>query len=199
MPSPGYLKGLRELCDSRGILLIFDEVQAGLGRTGQLFAYEHFNVEPHVMTLAKSLAGGVPIGALVAVDEVAKSFSPGTHGSTFGGNFLATAAGVVVMKRLLRGDFLAYVRDVGAHFTDGLKKLMERHTIIKEVRGLGLMLAAELTIPGGDLVNKAMEKGFLINCTSDKVLRFVPPLVVQKEQVDALLETLDELLSEAEQ
>lgn len=198
MPSPGYLKELRELCDRMGLLLIFDEVQVGLGRTGLLFAYEHFNVEPHIMTLAKSLAGGIPIGALVAVDEVAASFSPGTHASTFGGNFLATAAGVVVMKRLLQGDILAHVQDIGAYFLEGLRKLMERHSIIKEIRGLGLMLGVELTVPGGDLVNKAMEKGFLINCTSDNVLRFVPPLVIQKEHVNALLKTLDELLAEAE-
>jgi acetylornithine aminotransferase len=196
MPSSGYLKALRELCDQRDLLLIFDEVQVGIGRTGRLFAYEHFDVEPHIMTLAKSLAGGVPIGALVAIDEVAESFSPGTHASTFGGNFLATAAGVAVMNRLLQGDLLAHTRDMGAHFREGLNKLKERYSVVREVRGLGLILAMELAIPGGDLVSKAMEKGFLINCTADRILRFVPPLVVQKDQVDALLATLDELLAE---
>ncbi|MBW2148257.1 MAG: aspartate aminotransferase family protein [Deltaproteobacteria bacterium] len=198
MPSPDYLKGLREMCDQRNILLIFDEVQVGIGRTGLLFAYEHFDVKPHIMTLAKSLAGGFPIGAMIAVDEVAESFSPGTHASTFGGNFLATAAGIVVMKRMLQGELLAHAQDVGVHFREGLNRLKDRHNVIKEVRGLGLILAIELTIPGGGLVSKAMEKGFLINCTADKILRFVPPLVVQKEQVNALLETLDELLAEAE-
>jgi predicted acetylornithine/succinylornithine family transaminase len=190
-PSPGYLKGLRELCSERGILLIFDEIQVGMGRTGPLFAHEHEGVYPDVMTLAKSLAGGVPIGAMVATEEVATSFSPGTHASTFGGNPLATAAGVAALTVMLEDNVLENCRGVGNHFLSRLMDLKGKFPFIKEVRGRGLILGMELDFEGKDIVNQCMDDGFLINCTMGNVLRFLPPLIITLEEVDRLIEALD--------
>jgi acetylornithine/N-succinyldiaminopimelate aminotransferase len=195
VPSPGYLKGLRQLCDARQLLLIYDEVQCGIGRTGTLFAYEHEGVPPDIMTLAKSLAGGVPIGALLAREEVAKSFVPGTHAATFGGNPLATAAGVAALKAIQEDGMLENCQRVGAYFMRRLKDLQQRYAFIKEVRGRGLMLGIQLDFPGGQLVNDCLERGFLVNCTVDTVLRFLPPLVVTESEVDLLVATLDELFA----
>jgi acetylornithine/N-succinyldiaminopimelate aminotransferase len=192
VPSPGYLQGLRQLCDARQLLLIYDEVQCGIGRTGTLFAYEHEAVPPDIMTLAKSLAGGVPIGALLAREEVAQSFVPGTHAATFGGNPLATAAGVAALKAIQEDGMLENCQRVGAYFMQRLKDLQQRYAFIKEVRGRGLMLGIQLDFPGGHLVNDCLERGFLVNCTMDTVLRFLPPLIVQESEVDLLITTLDE-------
>jgi acetylornithine/succinyldiaminopimelate/putrescine aminotransferase len=195
VPSPGYLKGLRALCDRHQLLLIYDEVQCGIGRTGTLFAYEHEGVPPDIMTLAKSLAGGVPIGALLAREEVARAFVPGTHAATFGGNPLATAAGVAALKAIRDDGMLENCQRVGAYFRRGLQDLQQRYAFIKEVRGRGLMLGIELDFPGGQFVNDCVERGFLVNCTMDTVLRFLPPLIVQESEVDLLLATLDELFA----
>jgi predicted acetylornithine/succinylornithine family transaminase len=192
VPSPGYLQGLRQLCDARQLLLIYDEVQCGIGRTGTLFAYEHEGVPPDIMTLAKSLAGGVPIGALLAREEVAQSFVPGTHAATFGGNPLATAAGVAALKAIQEDGMLENCQRVGAYFMRRLKDLQQRYAFIKEVRGRGLMLGIQLDFPGGHLVNDCLERGFLVNCTMDTVLRFLPPLIVNESEVDLLMATLDE-------
>jgi len=196
LPSPGYLKGLRELCDQTEILLIYDEVQVGMGRTGKLFAYQHYEVPPHIMTLAKSLANGVPIGAMVATDEVAQAFSPGTHAATFGGNPLATRVGCVVIDTLLEDGILENCQEMGAYLVKRLLDLKARYSFIRDVRGKGLIIGAELAFEGKEIVDRCLERGFLINCTAGTVLRFTPPLIVTQEEIDRLLTVLDEIFSE---
>lgn len=193
VPKEGYLKGLREICDEKGILLILDEVQVGMGRTGKLFAYEHENIEPDLLTLAKSLAGGVPIGALLMKEEVARSFEPGDHASTFGGNFLATAAGVAALQAILEEGMLENCQKVGAYFLSRLQGLQNKFTFVKDVRGRGLILGMELKIDGAEIVREMMKRGFLINCTMNKVLRFLPPLIITEEEVDRMIEALEEV------
>jgi acetylornithine/N-succinyldiaminopimelate aminotransferase len=189
-PSEGYLKALREICDENRILLIFDEVQVGMGRTGKLFAYEHEGVEPDMMTLAKSLAGGVPIGALLMNKDVAESFKPGDHASTFGGNPLATAAGVAALTAILEEGMLENCREVGRYFLSKLEEIKKRFSFVQDVRGRGLILGMELKMDGSSAVQEMMKRGFLINCTMGNVLRFLPPLIVTKEQVDQMVEAL---------
>jgi predicted acetylornithine/succinylornithine family transaminase len=196
LPSPGYLKALRELCDQTGIVLIYDEVQVGMGRTGKLFAYQHFDAPPHIMTLAKSLANGVPIGAIVATDDIAGAFSPGNHAATFGGNPLATRVGCVVIDTLMGDGILENCQAMGAYLMKGLINLKKRYTFIKEVRGIGLIIGAELAFEGKEIVERCLERGFLINCTAGTVLRFLPPLIVTREEIDQLLTALDEIFSE---
>jgi len=196
LPSPDYLKGLKELCDQTGTLLIYDEVQVGMGRTGRLFAYEHFNAPPHIMTLAKSLANGIPIGALVATEEVAQAFVPGDHASTFGGNPLATAAGCCVIDTLVKDGILANCEEMGNYLLQGLLGLKKRYAFIKAVRGKGLLCGCELEFEGKKIVERCMAKGVLINCTAGKVLRFIPPLIITQEEIDRLLKTLDEVFAE---
>ncbi len=189
-----YFPGLRELCDSRGCLLIFDEVQTGMGRTGKLFGYEHLGVEPDIMTMAKGLAGGVPMGALLAKDHAAEAFVPGTHASTFGGNPLACAAALAVMGEVLSPGFLDDVTAKGNHLNARLTELATRHAVIKEVRGRGLMQAIELQVPGADLVADMRDNGLLVNCTANTVLRFIPPLIVTREEIDEMIHILDAAL-----
>ena len=192
-PSEGYLKAVREMCDEKGILLIFDEVQVGMGRTGKLFAYEHEGIEPDMMTLAKSLAGGVPIGALLIKKDLAESFKPGDHASTFGGNPLATAAGVAALTALLEEGMLENCQKVGSYFLSRLEGIKKEFSFIQEVRGKGLILGMELKMEGGTFVKEMMQRGFLINCTMGNVLRFLPPLIVTKEEVDQMVEALEEV------
>ncbi len=195
-PAGDYLKKVRALCDQHHALLILDEIQAGIGRSGTFFAYENYGIKPDIVTLAKGLAGGVPIGAFVVTDEVAQAFGPGDHGTTFGGNPLACAAANVVLRRVPEPAFLQHVRTVGAYFKTGLEKLQQKYPqLIRDVRGQGLILGAELTIPGRDIVNAALAQGVIINCTVGKVLRFIPPLIITEEQVDEVLKVLDEVLS----
>jgi len=196
LPSPGYLKGLRELCDRTGTLLIYDEVQVGMGRTGMLFAYQHDDVSPHIMTLAKSLANGVPIGAVVTTEEVGQAFSPGSHGTTFGGNPLATAVGCCVVDTLVGDGVLENCRQQGEYLLAGLRDLKGRYAFIKDVRGKGLIVGCELAFEGKGIVERCMERGVLINCTTDRVLRFLPPLIVTKGEIDRLLAALDAVFSE---
>ncbi len=197
VPPEGYLRKVRALCDQRDLLLIFDEVQTGCGRTGHLYAWQHEKVQPDIMTLAKGLGGGVPIGAMLARDSVAASFGPGSHGSTFGGNPLATAAALAVMKELTEGKVLDNCTAMGAYLRLGLEQLKKDFAFVREVRGHGLMLGMELEIDGAPLVQRALELGLLINCTVGKVLRFVPPLTVGREEIDRALEILRRVLSEA--
>jgi acetylornithine aminotransferase/acetylornithine/N-succinyldiaminopimelate aminotransferase len=192
-PSEGYLRGVREICDEKGILLIFDEVQVGMGRTGKLFAYEHEGIEPDMMTLAKALAGGVPIGALLMKKEIAGSFEPGDHASTFGGNPLATAAGVAALTAILEEGMLENCQKVGDYFLSQLKRVKEKFPFIREVRGKGLILGMELKMDGSSIVKEMMNRRFLINCTMGNVLRFLPPLIVTKEEVDQLVKALEEV------
>lgn len=192
-PSDGYLKAIREICNDQGILLIFDEIQVGMGRTGKLFAYQHEGIEPDIMTIAKSLAGGVPIGALLTKDEIAEIFNPGDHASTFGGNPLATAAGIAALKAILEDGMLENCEKTGDYFLSKLRGLKKEFSFIKDVRGKGLILGVELEIEGGQIVEKMMEKGFLINCTSGNVLRFLPPLIITKEEVDQMVDALEDV------
>jgi acetylornithine/N-succinyldiaminopimelate aminotransferase len=193
-PAEGYLTGLRQICDEKGILLIFDEVQVGMGRTGKLFAYEHYGIEPDLMTLAKSLAGGVPIGALLIRDRVAEGFKPGDHASTFGGNPLATATGVAALTAILEEGMLENCRSVGEYFLSRLKEIGGKFPFVQEVRGKGLILGMELKMDGAGIVKEMMKRGFLINCTMGNILRFLPPLIVTKEEVDQLIAALEEVL-----
>lgn len=198
IPSPGYLQGVRELCDRHGVLLILDEVQVGIGRTGRLFAHEHFGVTPDIMTLAKALAGGAPIGVMLAREEIASSFTPGTHGSTFGGNPLVCAAGIAALRTILEDGILNHTEEMGEYLLGELHAVAGRFpSIVRGVRGIGLMVGMSLSVPGAPLVAKGHEKGVLLNVTHDTVLRFVPPLIVTKGEVDQMIGILVELLSEA--
>jgi acetylornithine/N-succinyldiaminopimelate aminotransferase len=186
VPDESYLRGLREICDQRGVLLIFDEVQTGMGRTGKLFGYEHFNIQPDIMTLAKALGGGLPLGAMLAREEIASSFGPGSHASTFGGNPVSCSAGLAVMHALLQG---------GKYFVKGLEALKKRFSFIREIRGKGLILGVELEIEGSKIADGCMEAGLLMNCTAYKVLRFVPPLTIKKNEIDRGLAILEKVLA----
>jgi acetylornithine aminotransferase len=178
------------------LLLIFDEVQVGMGRTGTLFAYQQEAVTPDIMTLAKALGNGLPIGAMLATDEVAQAFVPGTHATTFGGTPLVTAAAHRVLQIVAEPAFLERVRQVGQYFADRLTGLQARHPVIKQVRGRGLILGLELQVAGQRMVERCLARGFIINCTRDTILRFVPPLIVQEQEIDRLIEALDQGLAE---
>jgi predicted acetylornithine/succinylornithine family transaminase len=193
-PSEGYLKALRDICDEKRLLLIFDEVQVGMGRTGKLFAYEHEGVEPDMLTLAKSLAGGVPIGALLIKKGIADGFKPGDHASTFGGNPLASAAGVAALTAILEEGMLENCRKMGDYFISELEEIKKKFPFVKEVRGKGLILGVELKIDGSSMVKEMLKKKILINCTMGNVLRFLPPLIVTKEEVDRVVKTLGEVI-----
>ena len=194
VPDEAYMRGLRELCDQRGILLIFDEVQTGMGRTGTLFGYEHFAIKPDIMTLAKALGGGLPLGAMLAREEIATSFGPGSHASTFGGNPVACSAGLVVMQTLL-GGALKNCLQMGQYFVKGLEALQKRFSFIREVRGKGLMIGMELEIEGSKVADSCMQEGLLLNCTAYKVLRFVPPLTIKRNEIDRGLDILEKVLA----
>ncbi len=198
VPSDDYLPGLRKLCDERNVVLICDEIQTGMGRTGKWFACQHWGVEPDIMTMAKALGGGFPIGCLGAGAEVMNSFSPGDHASTFGGNPLACAAAKAVVQTMLKLKLPQRAAKVGKYFKERLLELADKHGCVQEVRGLGLLLGMELSSKkiANDAVAKAMARGFLINCTADKVLRFAPPLIVERKHIDRLMKVLDQILSE---
>jgi acetylornithine/N-succinyldiaminopimelate aminotransferase len=196
-PGSGYLADLKALCRKHDLLLIFDEVQVGMGRTGTLFAHEQEGVTPDIMTLAKALGNGLPVGAMLATDEAAQAFVPGTHATTFGGTPFVTSAAAKVLELISAPSFLERVRQMGNYFFGGLRGLQSRHSVIKEVRGRGLMVGVELTVPGQKMVEKCLEKGLIINCTHDTVLRFVPPLIVEENEIDRCIQLLDEVLKEA--
>jgi acetylornithine aminotransferase len=195
VPPPGYLKAVRDICDEFDLLLVYDEVQVGCGRTGTLWAYEQEGVAPDIMTLAKALAGGPPIGAMLTTEALAERLGPGSHGSTFGGNPLICSASLAAMQAMVDDGVLDNCREMGAYLSEQLEKLKTKYAFIKEVRGRGLIIGMELDIEGGALVNAAMERGLLINCTVGKVLRFLPPLIVSKEEIDEAMAILDEVLA----
>jgi acetylornithine/N-succinyldiaminopimelate aminotransferase len=194
-PAPDYLAGLRALADKRKLLLILDEIQCGNGRTGKLWAHEHAGVTPDIMTVAKALGGGLPIGAMCATARVAEVFTPGTHGSTFGGNPVTCAAAIAALGTLAEPRFLAHVEAVGKHFRSRLERLATRHRTMREIRGRGLMLGAVLDRQGAPVVSRCLADGLLINCTADKVLRFLPPLVITQAEVDEGMAILDRALA----
>jgi acetylornithine aminotransferase/acetylornithine/N-succinyldiaminopimelate aminotransferase len=192
-----YLKELVAFCREKDILVIFDEVQCGMGRTGRWFAFEHYGVKPDVLTLAKALGGGVPIGAMLAREEVAQAFHPGDHGSTFGGNPLACAAALAVIQTMEEEGLVANAARQGEYLRRGLEELAQAFPLVKEVRGMGLLLGMELSVPGQPIVNACEKRGLLINCAAGSVLRLVPPLIVTREDIDRALEILSGVLGEA--
>ena len=193
-PADGYLQQVRELCDKYDALLIFDEIQTGMGRTGSFYAYKMYGVTPDIVTLAKGLAGGVPTGAFIVTENIDAAFHAGDHGSTFGGNPLACAAANVVLDTIANDDFLAGVRDVGAHFKQALTNLQKKYPAhIVEVRGTGLILGMEMkeSEDAAAIARRMLEQGVIINCTAGNVLRFIPPLIFSKNEVDELIAVLD--------
>ncbi len=190
-----YLAAVRQLCTDKDVLLIFDEVQTGMGRTGTLFAYEQLGVEPDIMTLAKGLGGGVPIGACLARDSVAAAFGPGSHASTFGGNPLACAAGLAVCRVLLEGRVLDQARRMGDCLSKGLLDCKDRHHVVRDVRGLGLLQGMELEMDAKTVVNECLRRGILVNATGDHVIRLVPPLIIGQSEIDRLVETLSQIFN----
>jgi acetylornithine aminotransferase/acetylornithine/N-succinyldiaminopimelate aminotransferase len=192
-----YMKSVREICDKEGILLILDEIQTGLGRTGKLFAYQHFDIEPDIFTLAKALGGGFPIGALCAKDFVAQAFEPGDHGGTYGGNPLACAAGFASLETILTDKLVENSESMGAYFKEELEKLAKTQSCITEVRGKGLMIGIEFSIAKAkDIKDKCFDKGYLVGNVGSNVLRILPPLIITKEDIDGFLNTLDGILKE---
>lgn len=191
-----FLKGLRNLADARKLLLIFDEIQCGMGRTGTLFAFQHYGIAPDIMTLAKSLGNGVPIGALLVGEKFSGVMEPGSHGSTYGGNPLVTLAALAVLKAIDKERLLVKAAGMGGYLMNKMNDLKVAHAVVKEVRGLGLMCGMELSKPGKGVVSRCLDKGLLINCTQDTVLRIMPAMTVTKRQVDRAIQILDEALRE---
>lgn len=196
-----YLQGIKELCDKHGLLLIFDEIQTGMGRTGTLFAYEQLGIQPDILTMAKALGNGLPIGAMLTSSKIAAPFVPGTHASTFGGNPVACAAAVATLKIMLKDGFLAGVQKKGTYFQTELNKLAERFPgMISCARGMGLLVGAVLTekgvAHGTEIVNKMFDRGFLMNFAGNVALRFAPPLIVTEQEIDLLIAALGEVLAE---
>jgi len=196
LASQDYLEQVRSICDEKDILLIFDEVQVGMGRTGRLFAYENFGVAPDIMTLAKAIANGLPMGAMVATERVATAFGAGAHASTFGGGPVICSVALKVLELMLQEDFLSGVKEKGEFFRSHLLRLKETCPIIKDVRGMGLIVGMELSEPGDWVVKASMAKGLLVNCTQDRILRFVPPLTVSKKEISTAVNILAQVLEE---
>jgi acetylornithine/N-succinyldiaminopimelate aminotransferase len=194
VPSPEYLPGLRDICDRKGVLLILDEVQTGIGRTGRLFNYQYYDMKPDIITMAKSLGGGVPIGAMLAQKEIVEAFCPGSHASTFGGNYLASAAGLAVLEIIDKEGLLENCQRMSHILFKALLAFSKDCSIIKEVRGQGLMVGIELDCEGREIVRRCLEKGLIINCTMDRVLRLLPPLIIKEGDLDRALEILFETI-----
>lgn len=198
VPHKDYLTEVRKICDEHNLLLVLDEVQTGMGRTGKFFAHEHFGITPDIMTVAKGLGGGVPIGAMLATDKVASVFQPGDHASTFGGNPLVCAAAIATIETLLEDGFvLDQCNRMSEYFMERLGNLREKFPpLIANIRGLGLLLGVELTRECTAIVKECLEMGVLVNCTAEKVLRFIPPLIVQKKDIDQLMNVLDKVFGQ---
>ena len=195
MAPPEYFVALRRVCDERGILLIMDEVQTGMGRTGEYFAYQHFDITPDVMTLAKTLGGGVAIGAMLAAARYGDLLQPGTHASTFGGNPLACAAALATFEAIEKEGILKNVRRMGRYLRGRMERLAVRYAFIKEIRGEGLMLGMHLGIDGKTVVAECLKRGMLTNSTGDNVLRFMPAMTVKKQEIDRAIEIVDEVFA----
>lgn len=194
MPSENYLKEVREICDKNQLLLIFDEVQTGLGRTGHLFAHQGYGVLPDIMTLAKGLANGVPIGAMGCTEEVSQGFSPGSHACTFGGNPLSTATALTVLNELTKPNFMERTQELGRYFIDGLQQIAKSHSKIKEVRGRGLMIGVEFDEPVLPLLNQLLAQGIIAGSAGPNVLRFLPPLIIGKDTLSQALQSIQQAL-----
>ncbi len=195
VPADDYPKTVRRLCDESGTLLIFDEIQTGMGRTGRLFGYEHFGIAPDIMTLAKALGNGLPIGAMLATETVAAAFTPGAHASTFGGTPLVATAALAVATILEKENIIYNASEIGEYFKQKLEGLMVVHESVLEVRGKGLLLGMKLNVPSAPIVSACLERGYLVNGVQEKIIRFAPPLIVGKTEIDGLISCLDEVLS----
>jgi len=193
-----YIKQVRELCDEHDILLILDEIQCGIARTGTMFAYQHYGIKPDIVASAKALGGGFPIGAVIAEEEVADAFSHGEHGTTYGGNPLACAASLAALGVIEDEKLQEQAAEKGAYFMDKMRSISRNRDAIKEVRGLGLMIGVELNFKGADVVEKMMDRGVLSNCASGNVMRIVPPLIITEKQLDRLIDVLVESIKEVE-
>ncbi|MEA3365601.1 MAG: aspartate aminotransferase family protein [Candidatus Hydrogenedentes bacterium] len=196
VPSPEYLPAVRQLCDERGLLLILDEIQTGMGRTGKLFCHEHSKITPDIVTLAKALGNGIPIGAMGCTEKAASGFGPGAHATTFGGNPLCTAAALATLRVLLADGFLEHVRETGDYFIKSLEAIAAKHGTIKEVRGKGLMIGVETHEAVAPVIGKMLDAGIVCGPAGPNVLRFVPPLIVTRDDVDRVVSTLDAVLGE---
>ena len=194
----GFLQEVRKLCDEKGILLIFDEIQAGLGRTGRLWACDHWNTAPDIMCLAKGIAGGVPMGATLVRPDILASISKGEHSSTFGGNPLSCAAGVAALKAITEDGLIENSEKMGKIFREGLEKLKEKHAIIREIRGKGLMIGVELKFEVRDILMNLIKEGVLMLYSGRNILRILPPLVITEEDITKVLQALDSVLTEEE-
>ena len=194
VPDVEYIKQLRELCDEKGVLLIFDEVQTGFGRTGKLFTSEVYGVYPDITSSAKAVAGGIPMGIVLANEEIADAFGPGDHGTTFGGTPIACKAASTVLDIIEEEDLLTKSTENGQYFRDQLSTLKEKHDCIVEVRGLGMMIGIELNYECGDLVNKALENGVIINVAGGNVVRLIPPLILTRDEIDQVVKVIDKIL-----
>ncbi len=197
IPPPDFLPGLRQLADEYELLLVFDEVQTGCGRTGEWFAYQHFGIQPDIMSLAKSLCGGIAGGAILATPEVARSLRPGMHAATFGGNPIAAAAGIATLTAISRDNLLERARVLGRQFEARLSPLVEALPIVTELRVCGLMIGLELSIEGGPIVQQCLERGLLINCTQGTVLRLLPAMTLTDEELDEGCDVLIDVLQHA--
>ena len=195
----GFLQEVRKVCDEKGILLIFDEIQAGLGRTGRLWACDHWNTAPDILCLAKGIAGGVPMGATLVRPDILASMSKGEHSSTFGGNPLSCAAGIATLQALTQDGLIENAEKMGKLFREGLEKLKEKHSIIREIRGKGLMIGVELKFEVKDILMNLMKEGILMLYSGRNILRILPPLVISKEDITKVLQTLDIVLTKEEQ
>jgi predicted acetylornithine/succinylornithine family transaminase len=195
IPSIEYMKALRALCDEKDMLLIFDEVQTGMGRAGRMFAHQCFGVEPDVMTLAKSLGGGLPIGAVVARGKFADVLTPGTHASTFGGSPIVCAAGLAVFEAIRKEKLLGNTVKMAKHLRKKLESLKSKHPFISEVRNVGLICGVELSVKGDDIYKECMKEGLLINCTQNTILRIMPPMTVTEKEIDKAVTILDKVFA----
>jgi len=198
IPSADYLQAIRRLCDENGAVMICDEVTTGIGRTGKWFAYQHFDIEPDIITMAKALGGGVAIGATMAKEEIAASLVPGKHATTFGGNALVCAAAIAVIEAIEEENLLENANQLGRYTMDKLEQLKQKHSIINSVRGVGMMIGVQLNCPGAEIVNKCLENGLRINCTQGTVLRFMLPMIVTTEQINRAIDIFDSVLSEGQ-
>jgi acetylornithine/LysW-gamma-L-lysine aminotransferase len=195
VPPPDFLPSLRDLCDKTGVLLIMDEVQTGMGRTGKMFACEHWETSPDILCIAKSIAGGLPLGATLTTEDIASKLEVGEHTSTFGGNPISCAAAAATIDVILRENLLTHVEKVGRYFLERLKELQSRHRIVREARGLGLMLGLELRVEVLNAILEAIQRGVLLLDAGRNVLRFLPPFIITEKEVDEVTTVLDEILN----
>lgn len=191
---PEFLRGIRSLCDSHDCMMICDEIQCGMGRTGKMFAYEHYGVKPDIVTMAKGIGNGMTAGAIATTEKIAAALVPGDHGTTFGGNPLACAAVTATLDEFAEKDIPAHVTEMGEYLAERLQYLVETKDVAKETRGLGLMRGLELTEPANPYILKALEKGLILMSAGTHVIRFIPPLIIERAQIDEMIAILEEIL-----